>query len=318
LLKHKPAYLKRSVRRSAPPPIVVQKRDIDICVFVLRFGAARQIQLQTQFFGSKTPAQRRLEMLYDVGYLERDVLLRAAGRNPTVYYLGRAGAELLRRELGVSVSWYRSSMRLKTDTLEHSLAIVEFWIRLSHACQQHGFGLEEITEREFRQPGGADRVAVRGRGQRLIPDLCFCITHNGQKSLFFLELDRGTMSTRRFRDKLIAYLKYRLADEFLQRFGHFLTPAQREWKSRDDRRGPSMRVLTVVDTEGVTAQAGQRRLHSLMQTVEHADVQQYKPARRFWFARLADLTAENILSEAVWHVRQSQGNQAVLLDDFER
>lgn len=318
MLNEKPAYRKRTIRRSEPPALIIQKRDIAICQFVWRFGAARQGQLQRLYFTSKTPAQRRLELLYDAGYLERDLLLRAAGRNPTVYYLGRAGAELIRRELGIEAKWYQSSVRLRTDTLEHTLAVVEFWIQLVKACEQQGFEIEAITEREFRNPGGADKVAIKGQGQRLIPDLCFCITHNDHKSLLFLELDRGTMSMRRFRDKLTSYLKYRLSDDFLKRFGHFLTPAQREWKTRDDRRGPSMRVLTVVDTEGLTALAGQRRMLHLMQTVEHPEVQQYKPARRFWFALLRGLTAENILSQLVWRVRQSEGELSVLFEEFEQ
>lgn len=319
MLSEKQAYRKRTIRRSDPRALVIQARDIAICLFVWRFGAARQSQLQRLFFSSKTPAQRRLELLYDAGYLERDLLLRAAGRNPTVYYLGRAGAELLRRELGIEAKWYKSSIRLRTDTLEHTLAVVEFWIQLVKACEHHGFEIEAITEREFRGKDDADAVAVKGHSQRVIPDLCFCITHNGQKSLFFVEIDRGTMSVLpRFRDKLIAYLKYRLSDDFLKRFGHFLTPAQREWNMRDDRRGPSMRVLTVVDTEGLTELAGQRRMLHLMQTVEHPEVQQMKPARRFWFALLRELTADNILSQPVWKVRQSEETGAVLFEEFER
>jgi hypothetical protein len=46
-------------------------------------------------------------------------------------------------------------------------------------------------------------------------------------------------------------------------------------------------------------------------------MQPYKPARRFWFALLRELTAENIVSQPIWRVRQSAEELSVLFEEFE-
>lgn len=304
--------LRQRRRRDERKPNVKDRglsdRDLAVLEAVYHFRVMSQPQLQRYVFGeykSPTVATRALASLFDRKYLDRRILPVREGRGPNYYVLDRLGAEALRRELGYTeVKFYPSYKQLTDGAVRHSLAVGDVRILITEACQRLNLDLDWISEVRMRSPGGYDRVTVNGETVGVIPDAVFCITNpQGTKSIFFLELDRGTMQPRRFRQKIVQYLAYVQQDSYFARFGHWLT--ERQLAQREAR----MRVLTIVSTDTTRADGGLRRLAYLRAEVEKVDGQMSitgRPHRRFWFARLDDLTAETVLSEPVWRVRTDE------------
>jgi hypothetical protein len=280
---------KRNRRRAAPLPMRLQRRDEHIITAVSRFRVLRQDQIQTLFFGPTgySAAKRRLRKLYDHRYLERVTLpvVAGAGRSPTLYVLDRRGAELLKTRQGHSqLKWWPSSKNLKTEFLEHTLAINDFMIAVILACQRSSFRLERwLTENELK--ADYDRVDIETQSGKtksvaVIPDSYFVLSTPHGKAHFCLELDRGTMSLKRFKDKIRAYYVYAHS-----RSVHVPTPYQKRYGTR------SLRVLTVVDSQT----HGKRRQANLKSAAEEVT-----SANWFWFSTLSSLTPETVLSAPVW------------------
>src|SRR5690606_29842258 len=118
---------------------------------------------------------------------------------------------------------------------EHTLAMNEFRISVSLACLQNGWEIETwLTDNEMK--ANYDRVKIPNRKQpvSLIPDSYFSIhVPNRGTTNFFLELDRGTMTIGRFREKLQAYVAYYKTGAYTRRY-----------------KAKGFRVLTVVDGIG--------------------------------------------------------------------
>src|SRR5438105_11993362 len=120
---------RRDQRRHNPGRMQLTQRDKKIIEAVCQYRILRQDQIQELFFGHRTAAQRRLEKLYDHGFLQRYFLPTRGGlmSSPVLYGLDRRGVELLRAEFGYDeLTWYSSSKDLKDEFLEHTSAIAEF------------------------------------------------------------------------------------------------------------------------------------------------------------------------------------------------
>lgn len=263
------------------------ERDKVIIRAVYQYRILKQDQVQALFFGPKlshkAATQRRLVKLFDHGYLSRFFLPTKGGlmSSPILYGLDKRGTELLRAEFGIEeLSWYPSYRELKDDFLEHSLAIAEFRVAVTLACDKLGYTLL-AWKNEGELKADYDRAEVRGKGrQRLvavIPDGYFVIQTPFGHAHFFLELDRGTMTTARFRTKVEAYIAYFRAGMYQKRYNT-----------------TSLRILTVT--------LGAGRLANLKRVT--ADVGN---TSWFWFGVLANLTAETVLNRTVWEVPGKPG-----------
>ncbi len=280
---------RRDVRRKKAARLVLRERDVDIVEAVYRFRLLRQDQLQTLFFGSKTRAQVRLEKLYDHGFLDRKFLPVALGegRSPTLYVLDRRGAELLRVERGYDdLSGYTTRRTLKTDFIEHTLAINDVMVAVTAACRQQAFTLEQ-WQTESQLKADYDRVTIadgRGKPQHVavVPDSYFTIIANGRRYPFFLELDRGTMTLKRFKTKVEAYLAYINTGAY-----------QKRYQTR------SVRVLTVT--------LSAVRMANLKQATEAVGDTLW-----FWFGVLPTLKPETILTGAAWYQAGKREQQALI------
>jgi hypothetical protein len=270
---------RRDRRSETPKRMQLTGRDMDIIEGVHLFRVLRQDQVQRLYFGSrnKSGAQRRLERLYDNGFLERRFLPVMTGRSPTLYVLDRKGAELLRAQRGYDeLAWYGSSKDLKTDFLEHTLAINDVMVSVTLACRQRGYELETwYTENQMK--ANVDRVAIytptgRRESVPVVPDSYFVVIAHQRRYPFFLELDRGTMTLSRFKTKVQGYMAYHRSGGYEQRYGI-----------------RSIRVLTVT--------LGEQRLLHLKAATE-----QVRGLEWFWFALLGELRPEAILSAPVWWV----------------
>ena len=104
---------------------------------------------------------------------------------------------------------------------------------------------------------------------------------------FFLELDRGTMTTRRFKQKILAYQVYYASGAYQRRYGT-----------------RSLRVLTVTTSAG--------RTESLKRISEQAGGKQ-----RYWFTTLEEITPQTILETPIWQVATQSALQPLVALDAE-
>jgi hypothetical protein len=278
-----PVKGKRRLTRTTPQPIRLNERDIAIVEAVYRFRVLSQRQLELLFFSKQQHASRRLEKLFDHGYLERKVLPRSIGegRSPTLYILDRLGAELLRTERGYDqIKWFNTSKDLTSQYLSHMLAVNDVMAAISLACHREGFQLTSwIGEQELK--ADFDRVTLRGKGGEkrsisLIPDAVFTIVAHNRLHRCLLELDRGTKEVDRYKEKIRAFIEYHESGAYEKRY-----------------KSKSMRVITVISTR----YSGEKRLQSLKKATEEAGGK-----RRYWFTTLGRVTPETVLNDPIWHV----------------
>ena len=264
------------------------ERDVDIVEAVHLYRILRQDQIQTLFFSSKNACQRALARLYDHAFLERKFLPVLYGRSPTLYVLDRKGAELLRRERGYEdLVWYSTNKDLKTDFIEHTAALNDF--RLSIVVSARRQGLELITwasESQLKADYDRVRIANLRRAVSVIPDGYFALNTPHGKAHFFVEIDRGTETLQRFKQKVRAYVAYHESGAYEQRYGT-----------------NSLRILTVVTGEG--------RLGNLQMATQQV-TDETRGRRRFWFALAENLTPETVLTEPVWLIAGDDTPRALI------
>jgi len=272
---------RRDVRASEPAPMRLTERDKQIIKAVCDFRVLRQDQLQTLFFPSKNTAQRALARLYHHGYLARLFWPVVTGSPPTLYVLDRKAVDMLKAEFGYNdLRWFPTSRALKGQFLEHTSAINDFRIAISFAAQKRGYTLAKWVN-ESQNKGDYDWVKIRTasgfRKVSLIPDSYLILETPLGRGHFFLELDRGTMSTKRFQAKIQAYLAYRESGEYERRY-----------------KAKTVRVLTVT--------LGEKRLAHLKEVTEAAGGKSW-----FWFGVLSQLDVEHVLSAPVWQKAGQDG-----------
>jgi hypothetical protein len=271
----------RRVQR--PARMVLGDNDRRIITYLSDYRILTQRQLERLLGRSRPTVQRLLRRLYDHRYLNRVFLpVGAHGSSPCLYILDRNSLPLL-QEMGMALKGRLISPHQSGMHLRHSLAINEVRIALTQACERRGWQMK-VWRTELELKADYDRVHVPGVAQPLplVPDSYFTILVPEKGSTnFFLELDGGTMATDRFKAKVAAYTTYYTSGMFERRY-----------------RAKGFRVLTVVNTRG------KGRVQSLLRVTGRLP----QIGRRFWFARLRDLTVETILSDPLWQVAGSEGN----------
>lgn len=284
--------LPRNHRVEDPPSMRLVARDVEILKAVHDCRVLRGDQIQTLFFGCQSTASYRLSRLYQHGFLERHFLPTLGGlaSSPILYTLGKRGVDVLRQALGGGPEEGRrwsGGKELSPLFLEHMLAINTVRIAITKACQGSRFRL--LTWRgENELKANYDYVNIRTPTGRLksvsvIPDSYFRLETPRGIAHFFLELDRGTMTTQRFQAKVQAYQAYYQSGAYQKRY---------------EARG--LRVLTVT--------VSWARATNLQRVTEEAEGKQ-----RFWFTILDEIKPETILSKPIWKVA-TQENRAPLIE----
>ena len=289
-------YIPSYKRADSPPPMRLTERDKRIVLAVHEYRLLSSPQIEVLFFpsekprGCKTSCQRRLQLLYHYGFLDRVALptVIGAGRFPHVYAVDDVGADLVASVSGydrADLGWKPASNVLGPQFVSHTLAVNDFRVALTRLATTSRFGLQEwIGESQFRSATMKDRVPFRLRGARVTrnyPDGYFASIAPGAERAahFFLEVDRGTMSNRRWQEKVKAYIEFR--SRGLSR-KHFSTG--------------NFRLLTVTTTA--------RRLENLKNATERAGGDHY-----FWFTTRdnVDFWQPQKLLGPVWSVATKDG-----------
>lgn len=279
----------RDTRRSDPMRIRLTERDIQIIQAVYEYRLLTPHQLRTLFFSSLKQAYARLAHLYHHGYLDRRFRGVHADKmnTPMLYVLDKRGAELLRVQQGIEVEWSNDLKHVTPTFLEHALAINDVRVALAKACATtDGFRLVK-WEGENDLKADYDRVTILSEKGRkldisLIPDSYIVMETPKGTAHFFLELDRGTMTTKRFKTKILAYQAYYLSGAY-----------QRRYETR------SLRVLTVT--------LSNVRAENLRRGTETTGGKQ-----RFWFTTLEQVTPQAILTAPIWQVATMTDLQALV------
>ena len=264
-------------RQRRPRRMIEGDLDRQIVKLIYDYRILSQEQIQRLMGKSKPQIQRLLRRLYDHQYLERVFLpVSTFGAPPTLYILDKRGRECLQQQ-GIEDFKTQPKKTISPFFIEHSRALNEFRIAISQSCESHNFKLLSwITENELK--ADYDRVEIPSRKEKisLIPDSFFVIQVPGKKpSGFFVELDRGTMSSRKFRQKIEAYISYYKTGAYTRRYA---------------LRG--FRLLTVID------RAGERRLENLVQATARVN----GIAKRHWFALMDQVTGNDPLTAPLWTI----------------
>lgn len=284
----------RHRRVANPPPMRLMERDVEILQTVHDFRIMRGSQIQALFFGSQSTASYRLSRLYQHGFLDRHFLPTLGGlaSSPALYSLGKRGVSVLRKVLDCGPEGIRkplSSNELSPLFLEHLMQINDFRVAVMVAAREQGYTLEQWID-DYQLKADYDRVAIqtpqgRKRSVSLIPDGYGVLQVPQGRACFFLEMDRGTMTGARFRDKVLAYQAYIASGQYEKRYGT-----------------RSLRVLTVT--------SGPKRLENLK-----AEAEAVNGGRVFWFMTVEQISPVSVLSEPVWHVAGEAGREAFIPSD---
>jgi hypothetical protein len=278
--------------------MVLTKRDKEVIrqVYLYRLMTREQIEQllfppdKGQDHPTKTSSVRkRLKLLYQHGYLERVPAPIGPGvwAWRPVYRLAEKGAEVVAGELGIAPKklkyWGRGSDKdHRSDEVsqlffEHTLQINDVRIAVTLAAKAKGFQVEKwLDDNQLKSQEMRDYVTVRGKRQSqrvaIIPDAYFVLNLGERRAHFFLELDRATMSSKRWKTRVLGYKAYTESGKYQERY-----------------HTTSLRILTVTTTE--------ERLANLRKTTEQAG-----GSKVFWFTTIEQATADKIFFSPIWSI----------------
>jgi len=244
-----------------------------------------------QLFTGKNTTNERLKRLYQHRFLERRWLPveYGQGMSQAIYLLGERGADLVAERQGIdrgAVGWQKSHNRVGSPFLEHSLMINDVRIAFTVGAQAAGYEVNTwVGEDELKAVGDHVYIPSQNGGQRkvaVIPDGYLVLNLGHKQAHFFLEIDRATLSNKRWRERVRAYLVYTQSGRYTERYGT-----------------RSLRVLTVT--------TGLKRLANLKHSTEDAGGH-----AMFWFTTLRDTTPDRVLGQPIWQVAGEE-NSACLI-----
>lgn len=244
-------------------------------------------------------ARKRLKLLYQHGYLERIPVPVEPGLwawRP-LYRLDEKGAQLLADQLGTSAAklsyWGKrfDQDHRQADVgllfIEHRLGINDFRIAISLAAEKESYQIDKwLDDTQLKSQEMKDYVTVsQGQSRKrvvVIPDAYFILNLGELEAHFFLELDRATTTSERWRTRVLAYLRYVETSMYQDRY-----------------HTTSLRILTVTTTP--------ERVANLKKVTEKAG-----GGKMFWFTTLDQVTPESVLHSSIW-VRASEDSPRCLI-----
>ena len=185
---------------SKRPPFRLEKRDIAIVQAVHDSRALTAEQIQTLFFSSMPPTQKRLHKLFHHEYLDRQVITaldHEAMNTPMLYTIGKLGVQLLLDACGYELEQIARPIRqFSLLFADHLKRINDFRVSVVKGAAEQGFTLETWhDERYFRS--ATDYVTWEdSKGHEhtkpILPDGYFCLlVPTKGRTHCFLEIDRN-------------------------------------------------------------------------------------------------------------------------------
>lgn len=231
------ARLTRSQRSNTPPKIVVQERDIDLLAALGKYRYLTTSNIQKLIFADKAKNAliRRLTKLYHTGFIDRLFTenLKSNAPGEACYFLDRPGYELIVSERGFEGRFQPKNKLVTPLFLNHTLAIIDFRIRLEASLVDNPVAYLPddawISEYDMADPYATKKKdkfiiydeiydPVSRTNLSFYPDALFVLHGKGQydnyRSLYFLEIDRGTESSMKIKQKLRSYYLFRANNTF--------------------------------------------------------------------------------------------------------
>jgi DNA-binding HxlR family transcriptional regulator len=212
--------LPRTKRVAKPPRFNLTPRDVELvrAVFKYRFLGTRQFWWLFPNDSQKN-LTNRLRHLFQHGYVNRITLPVSSSRDALIYAMTEQGATLLAESDGVErseVKWARHLNVVQPTHIQHLLAINDVLISLRHTLELAKAAGTLADYRVYRGDPQKHRLTVQVRdldGHRsnasVIPDAILVLqAPMGERGVFFLEIDRATMTTVRWQEKVVVYREY--------------------------------------------------------------------------------------------------------------
>ncbi len=222
--------LPKKRRAKAPPRFMLTERDTELVRAILKYRFLHVSQLEWLFpDSSKRGMEKRLRYLYHSKYLERIVYSEATFANKLFYAMAEKGAKLLAEADHVSrdkVPWGRHLNKVSLSHIRHLLAINDVVIAFSLALQDAKVKRQVSDFRVLKGDAQSHKLAITLKdadGRRfeaaIVPDAVVGMKYkSGEFGLFFVEVDRATMTTERWQDKVRVYYDYARSPELQRRF----------------------------------------------------------------------------------------------------
>jgi hypothetical protein len=232
-------YKKRAVRAR---PIQLTKRDTELIQAIHRYRVLHRAHIEDLFFAGVhdegSSARRRLNLLYQHGYLERiPRFISPPTNNPgPAYRLAQRGAVFLAERTGIAMAefnyWGKSEDRdshigsVGHSYLEHNLTLSDIRLWFEQQAQQAKCEIESWQDYfDLRASWKTERVAIKLTETAPLEDIAIAPdgyvvlkTEKG-RGYFFLEFDRGTETIgKQWKRKVMAYKEYLRCGKFHQRY----------------------------------------------------------------------------------------------------
>lgn len=214
------ASSRRFRRPETIPGVAATEDDVAILYHVWRHRVLDSKSLYRLFPDrSNQVISRRLRKLWMGGFLDRPLSQNrrnavTAGSDYLVYAIAREGARLLRDGYNAPIQverWTQKNAELKPMSIAHHLATARFMVDFSTRAQavpnaMLRYADEIIAPAPGSKPAGlsytlrADvpwfipgkKPGNQAKGQGTAPDQVFALDYNGERQVFFLEIDQGT------------------------------------------------------------------------------------------------------------------------------
>lgn len=254
--------------------VILTAKDFEILSLVYHYdGLTTDLILKSTYPSpsSHSYGYSRIARLSKSDFLHQTRLpsITGVGSGQSFYTLGREGRKALASLWDVPrVSLLRSDVPSSLFFIAHHLQTCETRLTITQATLRPNSPAKLkcwITERELRAQ--TSKVPIDdGQGKKLIPDAYFVLnTETGEEAGFCVETDMGTVSSRRWMEKILLY------------------------------------SLSAFPAVLITVPHSKRKEELLALVMEQAREQRLDPTR-FWFAVNEEIRKETILNEPVWSI----------------
>jgi hypothetical protein len=221
--------LPKKTRAKKPPVFQMTARDIELVRAICKYRYLNVDQYSNLFpESSMRGLENRLRLLYHHRYLDRIILIDTLVRK-LIYAMTEKGARLLAETDNIpreKIPWRRHLNQVSMTHIQHLLSVNDAVVSLETALAK---ALHKRDIELFKVLHGDPEIhkltvtLVDQNGSRyhssVIPDAVVGIRfRGGEFGLFFIEIDRATMTTRRWQEKVVVYHEFARSPELRQRF----------------------------------------------------------------------------------------------------